>query len=79
MLYAVYVEYGLYAHVQYIQHVQHIQGGFLRRIVVYLRTAVPTKDSSLFIVILRIQLELICWATTPLIIIILLTILYLYT
>ena len=47
--------------------------------VVYLRTTVPTIDSSLFIVILKIQLKLIYWATTPPVIIILLTILYLYT
>src|ERR1700733_3725418 len=60
-------------------HVHHVQGGFLRSTVVYLRTAVPTVDSSLFIVILRIQLELICWVTTPPVIITLLTLLYLYT
>jgi len=54
--------------------------GFLRRIVVYLKDHSPYPDSSLFIVNLRIQLELICWATTPLVVITLLTSrLYLYT
>jgi len=54
--------------------------GFLRYIVVYLKDHSPYPDSSLFVVNLRIQLELICWATTPLVIITLLTYcLYLYT
>ena len=52
---------------------------FLGVRIVYLRTLVPTVNSSLFIVILKIQLELIYWATTPPVIITLLTILYLYT
>ena len=39
----------------------------------YLRTFSPYLDSSFLIVILRIQLELIYWATTPLVIITLLT------
>ena len=34
----------------------------------YLKDHVPYLDSSLFIVILRIQLELIYWATTPLVV-----------
>jgi len=53
--------------------------GFLRRMVVYLKDHSPYLDSSLFIVNLRIQLELIYWATTPLVVITLLTCLYLYT
>ena len=36
----------------------------------YLRTLSPYLDSSFLIVILRIQLELIYWATTPPVIII---------
>jgi len=40
---------------------------------VYLRTLSPYLDSSFLIVILRIQLELIYWATTPPVIITLLT------
>jgi len=48
--------------------------------VVYLKDHSPYLDSSLFIVNLRIQLELIYWATTLLVVIILLTYcLYLYT
>jgi len=48
--------------------------------VVYLKDHSPYSDSSLFIVNLRIQLELICWATTLLVVITLLTYcLYLYT
>ena len=41
---------------------QRINGakGFLRRMVVYLKDHNPYPDSSLFIVNLRIQLELIC-------------------
>ena len=31
----------------------------------YLKDHSPYLDSSLFVVNLRIQLELICWATTP--------------
>jgi len=38
----------------------------------YLRDHSSYLDSSLFVVNLRIQLELICWATTPLVIITLL-------
>jgi len=54
--------------------------GFLRHMVVYLKDHSPYLDSSLFIVNLRIQLELICWATTlPVIIILLTYYLYLYT
>jgi len=41
--------------------------------VVYLRTLNPYLNSSFLIVILRIQLELICWATTLPVIITLLT------
>jgi len=40
-------------------HVLHRAKGFLRRIVVYLKDHSPYPDSSLFIVNLRIQLELI--------------------
>jgi len=54
-------------------HVPYKAKGFLRRIVVYLMDHSPYLDSSLFVVNLRIQLELICWATTPLVIITLLT------
>ena len=39
----------------------------------YLRTLSPYLDSSFLIVILKIQLELICWATTLPVIITLLT------
>ena len=39
----------------------------------YLKDHSPYLDSSLFVVNLRIQLELICWATTPPVIIMLLT------
>jgi len=42
----------------------------------YLRTLSPYLDSSFFIVILRIQLKLICWVTTPPVIITLLTLVY---
>jgi len=53
---------------------------FLKRKVVYLKDYSSYPDSSLFIVNLKIQLELIYWATTPLVVIILLTYyLYLYT
>jgi len=45
----------------------------------YLRTLSPYLDSSFLIVILRIQLELICWATTLLVIITLLTLRITYT
>ena len=34
--------------------------GFLRRTIMYLKDHSPYLDSSLFVVILRIQLELIC-------------------
>jgi len=46
---------------------------------VYLRTLSLYLDSSFLIVILRIQLELICWATTPLVVITLLTLRITYT
>jgi len=46
---------------------------------VYLRTLSPYLDSSFLIVILRIQLELICWATTPPVVITLLTLRITYT
>jgi len=39
----------------------------------YLKDHSPYPDSSLFVVNLRIQLELICWVTTLLVIITLLT------
>jgi len=39
----------------------------------YLKDHSPYLDSSLFVVNLRIQLELICWATTPLVVIMLST------
>jgi len=39
---------------------------------VYLKDHSPYLDSSLFVVNLRVQLELIYWATTPLVIITLL-------
>jgi len=42
----------------------------------YLRTLSPYLDSSFLVVILRIQLELIYWATTPPVIITLLTLIY---
>jgi len=60
-------------------YVLHRAKGFLRRMVVYLKDYSPYPDSSLFIVNLRIQLELICWATTPLVVITLLNYSYLYT
>jgi len=46
---------------------------------VYLRTLSPYLDSSFLIVILRIQLELICWATTLPVVITLLTLRFTYT
>jgi len=46
---------------------------------VYLKDLSPYLDSSFLIVILRIQLELIYWATTPPVIIILLTLRITYT
>ena len=46
--------------------------------VVYLKDYSPYLDSSLLIVNLRIQLELICWATTPPVVIMLLTFLFTY-
>jgi len=46
---------------------------------VYLKDHSPYPDSSLFVVNLRIQLELIYWATTPPVIIILLICSYLHT
>ena len=54
-------------------HVYYVQEGFLRSTVIYLRTLSPYLDSSFLIVILRIQLELIYWATTPPVVITLLT------
>jgi len=67
-------------HVPHVPYVPHVAKGFLRRTVVYLKDHSPYPDSSLFIVNLRIQLELICWATTPLVVITLLTCCsYLYT
>jgi len=41
-------------------HIPYGAKGFLRRIIVYLKDHSPYLDSSLFIVNLRIQLELIC-------------------
>jgi len=60
-------------------HVPYEAKRFLRRKVVYLKDHSPYPDSSFFVVNLRIQLELICWAITPLVVITLLTCLYLYT
>ena len=60
-------------------HVPYRAKGFLRRKVVYLKDYSPYLDSSLFVVNLKIQLELIYQATTLLVIIILLPCLYLYT
>ena len=54
-------------------HVPYKAKGFLRRMVMYLKDYSPYPDSSLFVVNLRIQLELIYWATTLPIIIMLLT------
>jgi len=45
----------------------------------YLKDLSPYLDSSFLIVILRIQLELICWATTPPVVITLLTLRITYT
>jgi len=45
---------------------------------VYLKDHSPYLDSSLFIVNLRIQLELICWVTTLLVIITLLFFVFTY-
>jgi len=42
--------------------------GFLRRKVVYLKDHSPYPDSSFFVVNLRIQLELICWVATLLVV-----------
>ena len=53
--------------------------GFLRRMVMYLKDYSPYLDSSLFVVNLRRQLELIYQATTLLVIITLLNCSYLYT
>jgi len=41
-------------------HVLYGVKGFLRHMVIYLKDHSPYPDSSLFIVNLRIQLELIC-------------------
>jgi len=43
----------------YRAHVPYGAKGFLRRMVVYLKDYSPYPDSSLFVVNLRIQLELI--------------------
>jgi len=40
-------------------YIPYIAKGFLRRIVIYLKDHSPYLDSSLFVVNLRIQLELI--------------------
>jgi len=66
-------------YVHYVHYVHYIQEGFHRSTVVYLRTLSPYLDSSFLIVIFRIQLELICWATTPPVIITLLTLRITYT
>jgi hypothetical protein len=50
-------------HVPYVPYVHYIQEGFYRSLVVYLKDHIPYLDSSFLIVILRIQLELIYWAT----------------
>jgi len=46
---------------------------------VYLKDLSPYLDSSFLIVILRIQLKLICWVTTPPVVITLLTLRITYT
>jgi len=46
-------------YIPYVPYIPHIAKGFLRRTVVYLKDYSPYLDSSLFIVNLRIQLELI--------------------
>ena len=66
-------------HVYYVYYVYYVQEGFYRSTVIYLRTLSPYLDSSFLVVILRIQLELIYWATTPLVIIMLLTLRITYT
>jgi len=63
-LYAVYAVYGLYARTIYITRTSRTKG-ILRSQELYLRTVSPYLDSSLFVVNLRIQLKLICWALTP--------------
>jgi len=67
-------------YIPYIPYIPYVAKGFLRCTVMYLKDHSPYPDSSLFIINLRIQLELIYWVTTPLVVIILLTYcLYLYT
>jgi len=66
-------------YVYYVHHIYYVQEGFHRSTVVYLRTLSPYLDSSFLIVILRIQLELIYWATTPPVVITLLTLRITYT
>jgi len=46
-------------YIPYIPYVPHVAKGFLRRTVVCLKDYSPYLDSSLFIVNLRIQLELV--------------------
>jgi len=72
MIYIIYRIYIIRDRVDKV-YVYYVQGGFYRSTVVYLRTLNPYLDSSFLIVILRIQLELIYWATTPPVIITLLT------
>ena len=55
------------------------KGGFLRSKVMYLKDYSPYPDSPLLAVNLRIQLELIYWVTTPLVIKKLLTCFVIYT
>jgi len=78
IIYIICVIYIIYNRVDRV-YVPYRAKGFLRRMVVYLKDYNPYPDSSLFVVNLRIQLELICWATTPLVVIILLNYFYLHT
>jgi len=78
VIYIIYIIYIIYNKVDRA-HIPYGAKGFLRRIVVYLKDYSFYLDSSLFVVNLRIQLELIYWATTLLVVIILLNCSYLYT
>jgi len=75
VIYIIYIIYKIYNRANRVNRADRAKG-FLRRMVMYLKDHSPYLDSSLFIVNLRIQLELIYWATTPLVIIILLTYLF---
>jgi len=58
VIYVICVIYIIYNRVDRA-HVPYGAKGFLRRMVVYLKDHSPYLDSSLFVVNLRIQLELI--------------------